>query len=93
MSRGRCRRCSRGFGRHDLDAPRGEAIGLIDGDVEAGRVAQRDLVEDEVVDVAQDDHGGNALLLVFDFGLVREIPPGDVLTEIGAPNGRSLPLG
>ena len=72
---------ARGFWRHDFDAPRREAVGLIDGDVKAGRIAQSDLVEDEVVDVAQGDHGGDALLLVIDFGLVREIPPGDVLAE------------
>ena len=53
---------ARGFGRHDLHAPRGEAVGLIDGDVEAGRVAQGDVVHREVVDVAQGDHGEDALL-------------------------------
>ena len=72
---------ARGFGGHDFDAPRGEAVGLIDGDVEAGRVAQRDFVEDEAIDVAQGDHGEDALRLVFHFGFVREVPPGDVLAE------------
>ena len=47
----------------------------------AGRVAQSDLVQDEVVGVAQGDHGGDALLLVSDLGLVSEIPPGNVLAE------------
>ncbi len=72
---------ARGFGRHDFDAPRGEAVGLIDGDVEAGRVAQRDFVEHEAVDVPQGDHGEDTLRLVFHLGFVREIPPGDVLAE------------
>src|ERR1700689_3790549 len=42
-----------GFGSHDFDTPCSEAVGLVDRDVEAGRVAQRDFVEDKVVDMAQ----------------------------------------
>jgi hypothetical protein len=72
---------ARGFGSHDFDTPGGEAVGLIDRDVEAGRVAESDFVENEVVRVAQGDHRGDALLLVSDLCLMREIPPADVLAE------------
>src|ERR1035437_2801050 len=49
--------------------------------MESRRVTQRDLVHRKIVGVTQNDHGGHALRLVEDFGLVREIPPGYVLAE------------
>ena len=43
----------------DLDAPDGEAVAAVVGDVEVGGVAQRDAVEGEVVGVIADDEAGD----------------------------------
>jgi hypothetical protein len=45
-------------------------------------------VEDEAIDVAQSDHGKNALRLVLYFCFVREIPPANVLAEQGCAAAR-----
>jgi hypothetical protein len=70
-----------GLRRHDLDAPCGEAVGVVDPYMEVWRVAQGDLVKREAVGAIDRDEPGNALLLVCDFRGVREVPPGHILVE------------
>ena len=64
--------------RVDLQAPDGEAVAVVVGDVEVGRVLERDAIEREVVGVVGDDEARN-LLAAAGAGLLGQVPPGDIL--------------
>ena len=54
--------------------------------MKAGRVAQRDLVQREVVGMAQNDAvAGTLCCSVGDLGLVRQVPPGYILAQQFGP--------
>ena len=66
---------ARGAGRVDLDAPDGEAVAAVEGDVEVGRIFEGDAVESEVVGEVGFDEAGN-LLSAGGAGVFGEVPPG-----------------
>ena len=65
--------------RIDNDAPGGKSVSVGVRNMEVGRVTQGDAVEGEIVGVRKNQDARAVLILVFDLGFLREVPPGNVL--------------